>query len=45
MNLRCMKIADNKAYIYVGCGITADSDPEKEYLETVNKSMTMKRLF
>lgn len=45
VNLRCMKIADNKAHIYIGCGITADSDPEKEYLETVNKSMTMKRLF
>jgi isochorismate synthase len=45
VNLRCMKITDNKAHIYVGCGITADSDPEKEYIETVNKSMTMKRLF
>ncbi|KOS07950.1 isochorismate synthase [Flavobacterium akiainvivens] len=45
VNLRCMKVTDNKAHLYIGCGITADSDPEKEYMETVNKSMTMKKLF
>jgi isochorismate synthase len=45
VNLRCMKLSDNKAHLYIGCGITADSNPEKEYIETVNKSMTMKKLF
>ncbi len=44
VNLRCMKIESNEVHIYVGCGITADSDPEKEFRETVNKSMTMKKI-
>jgi isochorismate synthase len=44
VNLRCMKISGDQASIYVGCGITKDSDPEKEYIETVNKSMTMKKI-
>ncbi|ESU28410.1 isochorismate synthase [Flavobacterium limnosediminis JC2902] len=44
VNLRCMKIKDKKAHLFVGCGITKDSDPEKEFLETVNKSMTMKKI-
>jgi isochorismate synthase len=42
VNLRCMQIVTNFAHIYVGCGVTKDSIPEKEFLETVNKSMTMK---
>lgn len=44
VNLRCMKITKDKAQVYVGCGITKDSNPEAEYLETVNKSMTMKKI-
>ena len=44
VNLRCMKIDDDIANIFVGCGITKDSIPEKEYLESVNKSFTMKRI-
>lgn len=44
VNLRCMKVFNDKAQIFVGCGITKDSDPEKEYIETVNKSMTMKKI-
>lgn len=44
VNLRCMKIIDNIAHLFIGCGITKDSDPEKEFLETVNKSMTMKKI-
>jgi isochorismate synthase len=27
----------------MGCGITKDSNPRKEWEESVNKSMTMKR--
>ncbi len=44
VNLRCMKIEDNTAELFVGCGITKDSNPAKEYIETVNKSLTMKRV-
>ena len=44
VNLRCMKIENRKANLFIGCGITEDSVPEKEFLETVNKSMTMKKI-
>ncbi|WP_396140749.1 isochorismate synthase [Flavobacterium sp.] len=44
VNLRCMKIIKNKATLFVGCGITKDSNPVDEYMETVNKSMTMKNI-
>lgn len=44
VNLRCMQIKDAQAYLYMGCGITKDSNPEKEWEESVNKSMTMKRV-
>lgn len=44
VNLRCMEIDGNSAVLYIGCGITKDSEPEKEYNETVNKSMTMKKI-
>ena len=44
VNLRCMKVEDSIAHIYIGCGITKDSNPEKEFIETVNKSMTMRRV-
>ena len=30
-----------KAYIQVGAGIVADSDPEKEYYETLDKAQAM----
>ncbi len=44
VNLRCMNIEKNTAAIYVGCGITKDSIPEMEYIETVNKSMTIRKV-
>jgi isochorismate synthase len=50
VNLRCMQIEPGskpgiaKAYLYMGCGITKDSIPEKEWEESVNKSMTMKKV-
>lgn len=44
VNLRCMNIEDGIAHLYIGCGITKDSDPEKEFMETVNKSITMRRV-
>jgi len=44
VNLRCMKIENNNVALFVGCGITKDSTPDKEYIETVNKSLTMKKI-
>lgn len=44
VNLRCMKVNGNVAQLFIGCGITKDSNPEKEFFETVNKSMTMRRV-
>ena len=41
INLRCMQIGKEKIAIYVGGGITAASDPEEEWQETVMKSKTM----
>lgn len=41
VNLRCMQLLQNQALIYVGGGITKDSNPEAEWQETVNKSQTM----
>lgn len=42
VNLRCLQIKESDAILYVGGGITKDSDPEREWQETVNKSLTMK---
>lgn len=41
VNLRCMQIAENKATIYVGGGITKGSVAEKEWEETQNKAKTI----
>ena len=41
VNLRCMQLGKAKANIYVGGGITGDSDPEAEWDETVLKSQTL----
>lgn len=45
VNLRCLKLTDSGITFYVGGGITASSDPEAEWNETVNKSHTMLNLF
>lgn len=37
VNLRCMQVFKNQIILYAGCGITADSDPELEWLETEYK--------
>lgn len=41
VNLRCMQLKESYAHIYVGGGVTQDSNPEKEWEETVAKSKTM----
>jgi isochorismate synthase len=44
VNLRCLEVENEKVNLYVGCGITKDSNPEKEFIETENKSMTMRNI-
>ena len=44
VNLRCMQIKNNQIHLYIGGGITKDSIPEKEWIETANKAMTMKKI-
>ncbi|MBL4886966.1 MAG: isochorismate synthase, partial [Flavobacteriaceae bacterium] len=44
VNLRCMKLLNNKAILYVGGGIIEASVPEKEWEETVYKTETMKKV-
>lgn len=44
VNLRCMKVTSGQVDVYVGCGITKDSSPEAEFLETEHKSMTMRNI-
>jgi isochorismate synthase len=44
VNLRCMQVQKNKVVLYVGCGITANSNPTSEFLETEYKSMTMRNI-
>ena len=41
VNLRCMKIYNNTATLFVGGGITADSIPQKEWEETELKAKTL----
>jgi len=41
VNLRCMQLFGNSATLYVGGGITAESNPEAEWHETVVKSQTI----
>jgi anthranilate synthase component 1 len=41
ITLRTMVIKDQKVYIQAGAGLVADSDPTKEYQETVNKAKAL----
>jgi anthranilate synthase component 1 len=41
--LRTVVLKDGKAYVQAGGGVVADSTPEGEYQETVNKAMGMMR--
>ncbi|MEH6475304.1 MAG: anthranilate synthase component I [Sneathiella sp.] len=41
--LRTAVLTDNKVYVQAGAGIVADSDPESEYVETVNKAKALVR--
>lgn len=41
--LRTVVVKDGKAYVQAGAGVVADSVPENEFLETVNKAKGMVR--
>ncbi len=41
VNLRCMRLGAESATLFVGAGITADSDPAAEWRETELKAATM----
>ncbi len=43
VNLRCAQLFENQQHIYVGGGITQDSNPSKEWKETELKSEVMIR--
>jgi anthranilate synthase component 1 len=41
ITIRTLIVKDGKVYVQAGAGIVADSDPEREYAETVNKARGM----
>lgn len=41
--IRTMLLKNKRAYLQAGAGIVADSDPQKEYEESVNKSQALLR--
>jgi isochorismate synthase len=44
VNLRCMQLYEDTALLYAGAGITAESEPEKEWQETKLKMDTMREI-
>ncbi|MFQ5658745.1 MAG: chorismate-binding protein, partial [Candidatus Methylomirabilales bacterium] len=43
ITIRTIQFARERAWIQAGAGIVADSDPEREYEETLNKAAAMLR--
>ena len=41
VNLRCAQLKRESISLYVGAGITAESDAEQEWEETQNKAQTI----
>ena len=41
VNLRCMELFEDHAVLYAGAGVTEDSIPEKEWIETEIKCNTL----
>ncbi|MBK6526547.1 MAG: chorismate-binding protein [Crocinitomicaceae bacterium] len=44
VNLRCMKLQKNNAYLYVGGGLTSASVAEREWAETERKADTLEKV-
>ena len=43
ITLRTALVKDQTLYVQAGAGVVADSDPDKEYQETVNKVAVLKK--
>jgi anthranilate synthase component 1 len=43
ITIRTVMVVDGKAYVQAGAGIVADSDPAREYEETLNKARALLR--
>jgi len=43
ITIRTLLVKDGTAYVQAGGGIVADSDPDAEFTETVNKSGAVRR--
>jgi len=43
ITIRTIVMTGDRAYIQAGAGIVADSVPEREYVETVNKAKALVR--
>ena len=41
VTLRGVEVSADKIFVYVGCGITKDSQADKEFIETKNKAKTI----
>ena len=44
VHIRCMKLEGKTATLYAGAGLTEDSDPEREWLETDMKCQTLLKI-
>lgn len=44
VHLRNMRVKNQVATLFAGCGITADSNPEKEWIETELKTQTLSKV-
>lgn len=44
VNLRCAQLAEDKAFLYVGGGLTNESNVEEEWDETENKARTLEKI-
>ena len=43
ITIRTMTLVDQNLYIQAGAGVVADSDPESEYQETINKASALEQ--
>lgn len=44
VNLRCAQLHESSATLYAGAGITSDSNPQKEWIETEMKCETIRQI-
>ena len=44
MNLRCMKVTPDYISLYIGGGITLESDPAEEWNETRLKALSLLKI-